>query len=160
MQRHLGDGYELDDDRARVDVAAVHRYLADESYWAHGRPYEVVEQQVREAYRVVGLYREDAQVGYCRTISDGFVIAYLADVYVLAADRGRGLGIELVREAVVNGPPVRRWLLHTRDAHPLYAKFGFGPPPADLIMEVETRSLVDPLHEPAAEELDLELGID
>jgi GNAT superfamily N-acetyltransferase len=159
MQHHLGEGYELDDDRARVDVAAVHRYLAGESYWAQGRPYEVVEQQVGDAYRVVGLYREGAQAGYCRTISDGFVFAYLADVYVLADHRGRGLGLELVREAIVNGPPVRRWLLHTSDAHSLYAKFGFGPP-SERAMELDTRRLVDPLREPAAQELDLELGID
>ncbi|HEV7678989.1 MAG TPA: GNAT family N-acetyltransferase [Candidatus Dormibacteraeota bacterium] len=159
MQLHLGDGYELDDDRARVDVAAVHRYLSEQAYWAQGRPYEVVEQQLRDAYRVVGLYRGDAQVGYCRTNSDGVAIAYLADVYVLPADRGRGLGVQLVREAIVNGPAVARWMLHTSDAHALYAKFGFRPP-SDRAMELERRNLIDPLGEPAAQELDLELGID
>lgn len=159
MQRHLGDGYELDDDRARVDVAAVHRYLAEESYWAQGRPFDVVDEQLRDAFRVVGLYSEGAQAGYCRTMSDGHAIAYLADVYVLPAHRGRGLGVELVREAIVNGPPVRRWLLHTSDAHSMYAKFGFGPP-SERVMELDMRQLVDPLGEPPAQELDLELGID
>jgi GNAT superfamily N-acetyltransferase len=61
-------------------------------------------------------------------------IAYLADVYVLPEFRGRGLGVELVRETVEQGPFARvRWLLHTRDAHDLYAKFGFGPPGERLL---------------------------
>jgi GNAT superfamily N-acetyltransferase len=67
-------------------------------------------------------------------LSDGR-IAYLADVYVLAEHRGRGLGVELVREAVDDGPQRDlRWLLHTKDAHGLYAKFGFGPP-SDRLLE-------------------------
>ena len=149
-QRDLGDGYQLDDTRDRVDLRAVHDYLATQSYWAAGRPYDVVEQQMRDSFRVLGLYRGDAQVGYCRTVSDGSNLAYLADVYVLTAHRGRGLGVELVREAIVNGPPVRRWLLHTKDAHSLYAKFGFGPP-SDRLMELDMRDLVDPLGEPDEE---------
>lgn len=157
--RDLGDGYQLDDDRDRVDVAAVHRYLADESYWAAGRAFEVVDQQLRDSFRVVGLYCGGVQVGYCRTVSDGSNLAYLADVYVLPGHRGRGLGVELVREAVVNGPPVRRWLLHTQDAHALYAKFGFGPP-SDRVMELDMRGLIDPDADAAAEELQLELGVD
>jgi GNAT superfamily N-acetyltransferase len=158
MPRHLGDGYEIDDDRERVDIAAVHSYLSVQSYWAHGRPYETVEQHVRDAYRVVGLYHQGAQVGFCRTVSDGSHMAYLADVYVLDEHRGRGLGITLVREAILHGPPVRRWMLHTADAHGLYAKFGFGPP-SDKAMELDMRELVDPLGETAAEP-ELELGID
>ena len=155
--RDLGDGYQLDDDRDRIDLVAVHRYLAYDSYWAEGRPSEVVDQQMRDSHRVVGLYCGDVQVGYCRVVSDGSNLAYLADVYVLAEHRGRGLGIELVREAVVNGPRVRRWLLHTKDAHALYAKFGFGPP-SDRVMELDMRDLIDPDAAAAVEELELELG--
>jgi GNAT superfamily N-acetyltransferase len=59
---------------------------------------------------------------------------YLADVYVLEECRGRGLGVELVREIVDNGPNAdRRWVLHTRDAHALYERFGFGP--SERLME-------------------------
>ena len=129
MRRVLGDGYELDDDPARVDVDAVHDYLANESYWAKGRPRETVERLVREATRVVGLYHEGVQVGFSRTISDGFTQSYLADVYVLDEHRGRGLGVELVRFSVDEGPLAHtKWLLHTRDAHGLYRKFGFEAP--------------------------------
>jgi GNAT superfamily N-acetyltransferase len=158
MPHDLGDGYQLDDDRDRVDVDAVHRYLSTQSYWAAGRPYELVAQQMRDSHRILGLYHHGAQVGYCRTVSDASNVAYLADVYVLDEHRGRGLGVELVREAIVNGPPVRRWLLHTADAHGLYAKFGFGPP-SERVMELDMRNLVDPLGETAAEP-ELELGVE
>ena len=130
MRRELAGGFELDDDPGRVDVDAVHRFLSEESYWARGRPREVVERLVHGASRVVGLYdAEGRQVGFARTVSDGVAFAYLADVYVLPEHRGGGLGVELVREAVERGPFAHcRWLLHTDDAHELYARLGFRPP--------------------------------
>jgi GNAT superfamily N-acetyltransferase len=128
MKRSLDGGYELDDDPARVDVDAVHAFLT-QSYWAEGRSRETVERLVGDAQRIVGLYHEDRQVGFCRAVSDDASLTYLADVYVLPEHRGRGLGVELVREMIDNGPYAqRRWLLHTRDAHELYRRFGFGPP--------------------------------
>jgi ribosomal protein S18 acetylase RimI-like enzyme len=128
VRRELPGGFELDDDPGRVDVDAVHDFLANHSYWAKGRPRDVVERLVREATRVVGLYRGERQVGFARVVSDGEVFAYLADVYVLPDARGRGLGVEIVREAVERGPQRElRWLLGTADAQELYAKLGFGP---------------------------------
>jgi GNAT superfamily N-acetyltransferase len=130
LRRELPDGFELDDDPERIDSAAVHRFLSEESYWARGRSRELVERHVREASRVIGLYHEGHQIGFSRTVhSDGLGFAYLADVYVLPEFRGRGLGVELVRASVEEGPFAgRKWLLHTEDAHELYGKFGFGPP--------------------------------
>jgi GNAT superfamily N-acetyltransferase len=129
VKRTLDGGVELDDDPERVDVAAVHRFISEESYWAAGRPYEVMAQLVAEARRVVGLYDGAAQIGFCRAAGDGVVAMYLADVYVLLAYRGRGLGVELVREMVERGPYASaRWMLHTADAHELYAKLGFAEP--------------------------------
>jgi GNAT superfamily N-acetyltransferase len=156
--RDLGEGYEIGDDRERVDLHAVHAYLSLHSYWAAGITFEQVDQLMRDSFRVVGLYHRGGQVGYCRTVSDGSGIAYLADLYVLPEHRGRGLGIELVREAIVNGPQVRRWMLHTKDAHSLYAKCGFGPP-SERVMEVRADDVVDPLRETVPEP-ELELGVE
>lgn len=134
MKRELPGGFELDDDPARVDPEAVWDFLSTEAYWGRERSRDDVERQVREAARVVGLYHGDRQVGFARVVSDGR-LAYLADVYVLAEHRGRGLGVDLVRAAVEEGPHRDlRWLLHTMDAHGLYEKFGFGPP-SDRVLE-------------------------
>ena len=129
MRREVAGGFELDDDADRVDVDAVHRFLSEQSYWARGRSRERVEQLVRSADRVVGLYGDDRQIGFARTVvCDGAGLTYLADVYVLPEFRGLGLGVELVRETVDRGPFAnRRWLLHTEDAHGLYERFGFAP---------------------------------
>ena len=134
MKRVLEGGLELDDDKARIDRAAVHRFLSEESYWAAGRSRETVDRLIDTAARVVGLYDGDRQIGFCRAASDGASIVYLADVYVLEAYRGRRLGEELVREMVENGDLVHlRWILHTTDMHPLYRKFGFGDPSAKVM---------------------------
>lgn len=126
MRRELAGGFELDDDQTRVDVDAVHAYISGESYWGRGRPRELIERAISGSARVVGLYRGDVQVGFARAVSDLAFIAYLADVYVLPECRGRGLGVELVREMIEGGfGPDVRWLLHTADAQGLYAKLGF-----------------------------------
>jgi len=128
MKRDVGDGYELDDDRGRIDRDAVHDYLA-RSYWAEGRPRDVQDALIDNASRVVGLYRDGEQVGFSRAISDGHVQSYLADVYVLEEHRGHGLGLEPVRFSVDAGPLAgTKWYRHTRDAPDLYRKFGFAEP--------------------------------
>jgi GNAT superfamily N-acetyltransferase len=135
VRRELGDAIELDDDRERIDVDAVHAYLTT-SYWALGRTRETQERLVRDATRVVGLYERDRQIGFCRVVSDGERFAWLADVYVLAPYRGRGLGVELVREAVENGPHAGlEWYLKTKDAQGLYERFGFGRPSDERLMQ-------------------------
>ena len=128
-RRGIDDGLELDDDRDRVDVEAVFRFLSEEAYWVPGRTRETIERLVRESTRVVAAYDGDALVGFCRVISDGSNVAWLGDVFVLTSHRGRGIGTELVREAVEH-PYVRdlQWYLGTRDAHDLYRRLGFGEP--------------------------------
>jgi GNAT superfamily N-acetyltransferase len=135
MRRELGDGIEIDDDPARIDVDAVHDFLSNHAYWAEGRPRETVARLIAEAGRVVGIYDGERQVGFARAFTDGVSLVYLADVYVLPEYRGRGLGNELVREMVENGPYAElRWVLHTRDAHDLYRKVGFAEP-TERVME-------------------------
>lgn len=141
MRRELDGGFELDDDAARIDVGEVHRFISQESYWAAGRPAVVQERLVREASRVVGLYHDGRQIGFCRAVTAyGLNFVYLADVYVLPGFRGRGLGVELVREMIDRGPYAdRSWVLHTEDAHDLYAKFGFGAPSRRLMERLPPR---------------------
>ena len=135
MKRELPGGFEVDDDRDRIDVDAVHDFVSNHSYWAPGRARDEQERLVREAQRAVGVYHDGRQIGFARAVSDGASITYLADVYVLPEYRGQGLGVELLREMIENGPYAdKRWILHTADAHALYEKFGFGPP-SERVME-------------------------
>jgi GNAT superfamily N-acetyltransferase len=117
-------------DRARLDLDAVHGFLTN-SYWAKGIPREVVEQSIENSL-CFGIYSGGggAQVGFARVISDFATYAYVADVFVLESHRGRGLGKALM-ECIMQHPALqglRRWNLTTRDAHELYAAFGFVPP--------------------------------
>ena len=127
----LSAGYDISDDPARIDVDAVHAYLAGESYWAKGRAREITERSLRNSL-CLGLYAADgAQVGFVRLVTDRTTSAHLCDVYVLPVHRGGGRGKAMVAAAL--GHPelvsVTRWTLSTRDAHGLYAGFGFGPHP-------------------------------
>jgi GNAT superfamily N-acetyltransferase len=118
--------YEISTDASRLDVDLVHRYLQGESYWAKGIQREVVERSIPGSL-CFGVYTGEAQVGFARVISDRATFAYLADVFVLEAHRGQGLGKWLM-EVVVGHPDLqglRRWMLGTRDAHRLYAQYGF-----------------------------------
>jgi ribosomal protein S18 acetylase RimI-like enzyme len=135
MRRQIAPGYELDDDRGRMDVDAIHDFLATRAYWALGRSREDVERTVATAHRVLGVFHEGRQVGFCRAVSDGLVHGYLADVYILEEHRARGLAVAMVQEMVDGGDLGQvRWLLHTRDAQTLYERFGFGAP-GERLME-------------------------
>lgn len=131
----MPDGYEFSDDPARVDLDALWAFLSTDAYWGRWRTREIVEAQVRASWRVVGCYAADgAMVGFARAVSDGLALAYLADVYVAEAHRGRGLGHALVEQIVERGPGAKfRWLLHTDDAHGLYREFGFAEPGPTLM---------------------------
>ena len=139
--------YELDDDPERVDLDVVWSFLSREAYWARWRSRGDVEQQVRGAWRVVGAYERPggAMVGFARAISDGVALAYLADVFVLPEHRGAGLGRRLVAQMIDDGPGAGfRWLLHTADAHGLYAQFRFAPPDATLLERPGSRPATTP----------------
>jgi GNAT superfamily N-acetyltransferase len=119
---------EITSDRGRMDVAAIHQFLSQDSYWAKGVPLEVVQRAIDHSLPF-GAFDGEAQVGFARVITDCATFAYLADVYVLPSHRGRGIAKELMA-AVLAHPELqslRRWHLVTRDAHGLYAHFGFEP---------------------------------
>lgn len=119
--------YVISTDRSRVPVADVHRWLSEESYWAHGIPLATVATSVQNSLNF-GMYHGDALVGFARVITDHATFAYVADVFVLPAHRGRGLSKWLM-ETIAADPRLggfRRWLLATRDAHGLYAQSGYA----------------------------------
>lgn len=122
------DGYEITTDCTRVDVTAVHRYLSEESYWAKNIPLEVVERSIRNSMTFAVLHGDEL-AGFARVTSDCATFAYLGDVFVLPAHRGKGLSRWLM-ECIGEHPHLqglRRWILATADAHGLYAQSGFTP---------------------------------
>ena len=119
------DGYEIDDDPARLDLDVVHGFVT-ESYWAGGVPRDVVARSVANSLNL-GLYRGESQVGFTRAVTDRATFAWVCDVFVLPGHRGRGLGhwmIETLR-AHPDLAGLRRFMLATADAHQVYAGCGF-----------------------------------
>jgi GNAT superfamily N-acetyltransferase len=133
--------YEISTDPSRLDLDLVHGYLSEEAYWSPGVAREVVERSIQHSLNF-GLYRGDAQVGFARVVTDYATFGWLADVFVLEPHRGSGLGRWLVN-TVLSHPhlrDLRRWILATRDAHELYAPFGFRQTAGDpRFMVIEDR---------------------
>ncbi len=132
MEWRREDGYTLSDDPALADLDTVHGWLSRESYWARGIPRDVVARSLANSLCFTLLAPQDqggGQAGFCRAITDRATFAYLADVFVLDAHRGRGLGKWMVQR-VLEHPALqglRRWLLATSTAHGLYSRYGFEP---------------------------------
>jgi GNAT superfamily N-acetyltransferase len=137
------DGYELSTEPARVDVARVHRWLRDESYWAAGRAFEVVARSIEDS-RPYSVFAGDEQVGFARAVTDGATFAWVCDVFVDSGHRGRGLGGWLVDSLVedLSAEGVPRFLLATRDAQEVYRRSGFTPVQGPgRFMEIDRRTL-------------------
>lgn len=133
-------------DSSKLDTELIHAFLS-RSYWAEGRSFETVAAAIRGSL-CFGVYEGEKQVGFARVVSDYATFAYLADVFVVETHRGRDLG-KLLLEAVLRQPELQScsWALFTKDAHELYAQFGFERPaePGRLMRRksVETVPLLD-----------------
>ncbi|MGY0020839.1 GNAT family N-acetyltransferase [Streptomyces sp. cg35] len=129
MIANRSDGYVLSTDPDRLDVALVHQWLSTDAFWALGRTRETVEQSVRGSLNFAVHDAGGAQVAYARVVTDWATFAWLCDVYVAPAHRGRGLGTWLAEAVRDHLAPYRlkRLLLATRDAHDVYARAGFTP---------------------------------
>ncbi len=129
-------GTVISGDPALLDFARVHHWLTT-SYWSPGIDRASVERAAAGS-RTVGAYRDGAQVGFARLITDGVTFGWLADVVVDADARGTGIGRAMVAH-LVEAPDlagIRRIMLNTRDAHGVYAMLGFAPPVRpDFLME-------------------------
>lgn len=125
MKQRKGE-YEIDTDKRRLDLSAIHRFLSQESYWAKNRTMEQTLTAIENSL-CFGVFCGREQVGFARVITDKATFAYIGDVFILEEHRGKGLSKWLM-EIVVAQPDLqglRRWLLATYDAHGLYRHFDF-----------------------------------
>jgi GNAT superfamily N-acetyltransferase len=111
----------------QLDRSLIHAFLSTEAYWSIGVPRAVVERAVANSL-CIGAYRDGAQVGFARVVTDRATFAYLADVFVIAPARGRGIARTMVDALLAHDDlqGLRRVLLFTADAHPLYRSLGFS----------------------------------
>jgi len=118
--------YEINTDRKKLDIGLIHDYLDKRSYWATGRSRETIERSIRNSVNF-GIYKGSQQIGFGRVITDYATFAWVADVFILEEERGKGLSKWLM-EVMIAHPKLqkfRRWVLATKDAHELYRRFGF-----------------------------------
>ena len=122
-------GFTVSTDRALLNLDTVYKWLSEQAYWALGRTIETVKRSIDHSL-CFGLYDPMGDMaGFCRMVTDRATFAWLCDVFVDPTYRGTGAGTFLVRCAVEHPDLVglKRQVLATRDAHGLYAKFGYGP---------------------------------
>lgn len=118
--------FTISTDKSNLSLEYIHDYLSNQSYWAKGIPFDIVKRSV-EGAMCFGVYTNGQQIGFARVITDAATFAYLADVFIDEAWRGRGLSKWLM-EVILSHPDLqdlRGFMLATRDAHELYRKFGF-----------------------------------
>ncbi|WP_369975732.1 GNAT family N-acetyltransferase [Xanthomonas bundabergensis] len=117
-------------DKQELDLPLIHRFLSEQAYWCLGIPLDTVRRAIAGALCFGGYVEGAGQVAFARVITDGATFAYLADVFVLDAYRGRGYSKQLMA-AIMAHPQLqglRRFMLATSDAHALYAQYGFAAP--------------------------------
>ncbi|WP_313233066.1 GNAT family N-acetyltransferase [Stenotrophomonas acidaminiphila] len=132
-------GLRISTDKGGLDVPLIHRFLSTGAYWSPGVARETVERAIAGSLCFGGYLDGAGQVAFARVITDAATFAYLADVFVLPAHRGRGHAVQLM-DAVVAHPQLqglRRFMLATLDAHGLYARYGFvAPARPERLMEI------------------------
>jgi GNAT superfamily N-acetyltransferase len=126
-EKKEGD-YFFSTDKNRLQLTIIHSYLSTQSYWAQNISLQLVEDCIAGS-DCFGIYHNEQQIGFARVITDHCSFGYLADVFVLEEHRGKGLSKKLMAFIMAHAPykNFRRFMLATRDAHGLYAKFGFTP---------------------------------
>lgn len=138
----IHDGFVVDTDPSRLDLAVVHEWLSTDTYWATGRSLDAVSRAA-DASVNFGVYdSDDKQVGYARVVTDGVTLGWLCDVYIAREVRGRGIGTALSKVIVDAIRPLglRRFMLSTVDAHEIYAGVGFVPcPDPQKLMTLDTQ---------------------
>ena len=120
--------YTISTENKRLDIRRIHDFVSNQSYWAQGRTIETVQRALDNSLNF-GLYKNNQLIGFARVVTDYATFAWIADVFVLSEHRGQGLS-KWIMEVILSHPELqglRRWVLATKDAHGLYARFGFIP---------------------------------
>ena len=122
------DNYLLSTDPSKLDRDVVFNFLTHDSYWARGRSRDVFDRSIVNSLNF-GIYFGNMQIGFARVVTDRATFGWICDVFVIPAQRGKGLASWMI-ESIQQHPDLqglRSIFLATRDAHSLYAKFGFKP---------------------------------
>jgi GNAT superfamily N-acetyltransferase len=134
----------ISDDPARFDLGRAHGWIATESYWAESIPLAVFEKAVANSLTVGAYAGEGEMAAMARVVTDRATFGWICDVFVDQAHRGQGLGKALMA-FLMDHPDLqglRRLHLATRDAHGLYAGFGFTAlTGVDRWMEIRGRNV-------------------
>ena|SRR2546421_4114135 len=118
--------YIISTDNERLDLAIIHDFISNQSYWGRGRRLKTVQRALDHSLNF-GIFKNDRQVGFARVVTDFATFAWVADLFILEGHRGQGLAKWLMK-SILSHPELqgfRRWVLATKDAHELYRKFGF-----------------------------------
>jgi GNAT superfamily N-acetyltransferase len=118
--------YSISTENERFDLALIHDFISHQSYWGQGRKLETVQRALDHSLNF-GIFKNNQQVGFARVVTDFATFAWVADVFILEAHRGKGLAKWLMK-SILSHPELqgfRRWVLATKDAHQLYRQFGF-----------------------------------
>ena len=118
--------YIITTDNKQLDLAVIHDFISNQSYWGQGRGLETVRRSLDHSLNF-GVFKNDRQVGFARVVTDFATFAWVADVFILEEHRGQGLARWLM-ETILSHRELqgfRRWVLATKDAQPLYRPFGF-----------------------------------
>lgn len=112
--------------KENMDVTMVHRYLSEESYWAKGISYALVDNSLANSF-CVGAFIDGEQIGFGRVITDYYTFGWFADFLVLPAYRGKGVAKEMLAHILAQpwSKRLRRQMLNTSTAHGLYRQFQF-----------------------------------
>jgi GNAT superfamily N-acetyltransferase len=141
MEHHFTiseESFLISDDKALLNIKAVHQYLSEESYWSKDIPFRTVKDAIENSL-CIGVYFKSKTIGFARIITDFATFAYLCDVYVLNEFRGKGISKQLMKFIMQHHKlkGLRRWMLMTKNAHGLYQQFGWYPlASAEKAMEI------------------------
>ena len=125
LESHTKDNYSISTDKSKLDIAVIHGFLC-KSYWAEDIPLEIVQKSIDNSL-CFGVYNGNNQVGFARVITDYTAFAYLADVFIIESERGKGLSKWLMECILAHSElqGLRNFCLMTNDAHSLYERYGF-----------------------------------